>query len=152
MTNYVLDTNILISFPHILDDDKTIYNLDLKSDSVVIYIMTDSIKELDKISNSDKNRRVRFTARTLLKKLEQFQISGCQKILIFDNLIRGQETDDSLILGTLKLKENLSEDITFITNDTALAIRARAAGISVSNFYKLKIETKRLIKRHPNRR
>jgi predicted ribonuclease YlaK len=112
ISNYkIIDTNVLLDFPHILDEPNLI-------------IASDVLRELDGLKLS-KNSEVAFKSRRAA-----ILISKNLRGLTFDNSLEKIEltTDDKL----LELTKSYAGEL--ITNDVYLKLKATAAGVRNSGY------------------
>jgi predicted ribonuclease YlaK len=112
ISNYkIIDTNVLLDFPHILDEPNLI-------------IASDVLRELDGLK-LNKNSEVAFKSRRAA-----ILISKNLRGLTFDNSLEKIEltTDDKL----LELTKSYAGEL--ITNDVYLKLKATAAGVRNSGY------------------
>lgn len=137
MKAFLIDTNV------ILDDPQCIFNFE---DNVVIIAMS-VIEELDKIKN--KNTDIGQSARIFSRNLDALIFNngrhirgkikindiGGKLILMNDNEYVNKTTDDKLLALAKKIKSRKNyTQVTLITNDINLKIKAYALGVHVETY------------------
>lgn len=131
MKFYVLDTNVL------LYDPKSLLSF---GDATIILPLT-VLEELDSFKNGTQT--INFCARTVIKNLNKiiknsFKINNAGGILHTDpvnyQLEQLTNTPDNKILALVKHYKDQNYDITLVTKDIALQIKAIALGIKVDDF------------------
>jgi PhoH-like ATPase len=122
-TNYLLDTNVIFNDPYVLN----------KFENCNIYIPGVVLEELDKHKNDpDLFMQVRIFSRILDKLHDNHNVTEnhCQIIFMGESYsdsdlsYLGGRTNDNIIIHTAK-QVNKNEDVTLLSNDMAVRIKAR---------------------------
>lgn len=131
MKYFVLDTNVLLYEPK---------SLFLFKDSTIVLPLK-VLEELDSFKNGTQH--INFCARTVIKSLnkiikDSFKINDLGGILITDSqpysLEYLDDTADNKILALVKNYNDSGKDITLVTKDIALKIKALSLGLKVEDF------------------
>jgi PhoH-like ATPase len=131
MKYFVLDTNVLLYDPNSL--------FSFGDATIVLPLVV--LEELDSFKNGTQH--INFCARTVIKNLnkiikDSFKINNFGGSLLIDTVdykIDHIDTKvDNKIIALVKHYKDINHDITLITKDIALKIKATGFGLSVENF------------------
>jgi len=147
ITNFVLDTNVLIQNPDCLTDD---------SFRGIINIPEVVITELEKFKKEDNARgnAARIIGRLLRKLSQQGDISkgvdvGCSTVKIIGKLGNGDELldgwdphdpDHKILKTAVQLQKSGAENVIFVTNDVYLATKAERCELKTQDLMQEKDE------------
>jgi PhoH-like ATPase len=131
---FVVDTNVIVQHPYFLNTLK---------DALVI-IPSIVLQEVDNFKKDDQlSRNVRIFANKLDALYEDGYKIKEQGISVFidtfppDQLVLkqlGGESNDNLIIGCAKYWSTVMEDVTLLSNDTLVRVKARGLGLVASKF------------------
>lgn len=127
MKEFVLDTNILIS------DSDSIDKYSLKGRVVIPFI---TLKELDKLKTF--KGYVGASARRAIRKLEKIRTEGSERVILEKNpsiFAPAGSSPDELIILTCQNRKTLSDDVTLVSNDINLRVRADGANIKSTQHF-----------------